>query len=153
METREKIADVLNDLIKINNDRIKGYQTAVEDTSWSDVDLKALFEFYVAQTKKFNRELSEAVAKYAGELPDKGTTTTGKLHRIWIDLKTTITGKDRQSILQECERGEDASKKAYNDALGEAIDFPTEVQQLIRNQADEQLQGHDKIRDLRDNES
>ncbi|WP_028297609.1 ferritin-like domain-containing protein [Olivibacter sitiensis] len=150
METVEKVADVLNDLIQINNDRIKGYQTALEDTEWTDADLKALFEYYVIQTKQFNKELSEAVAHYGHELPEEGTTAAGKLHRAWIDIKTTFTGKDRKAVLEECERGEDASKKAYRDALTEATSFPAEVQELLRKQADEQLKGHDKIRDLRD---
>lgn len=150
METTvEKVADVLNDLIQINNDRIKGYETALEDTEWTDADLKALFEYYVLQTKQFNKDLAESVAKYGHELPAEGTTAGGKLHRAWIDVKAVFTGKDRKAILEECERGEDASKKAYKEALEEAHGFPADVQDLLRKQADEQLKGHDRIRDLR----
>ncbi len=32
MENNEKIIDVLNDLVRINNDRIKGYEKAIEDS-------------------------------------------------------------------------------------------------------------------------
>jgi len=39
-----KIAiEVLNDLIKINNDRIAGYEKAAENVEKSDVMLKTLF--------------------------------------------------------------------------------------------------------------
>ena len=39
MANQDELAGVLNDLIKINNDRIEGYQRALEETKDTDVDL------------------------------------------------------------------------------------------------------------------
>jgi len=40
----------LNDLVKINNDRIAGYEKATDGTE--DEDLKILFAEYIEQSKK-----------------------------------------------------------------------------------------------------
>ncbi len=151
MAYNEKVAEILNDLIEINNDRIEGYTRASEQTELEDADLKALFTYYVQQTRGFNSELSAEVVKY-GEAPTEGTRNTGKLHRLWLDVKATFSGHDRKSILEECERGEDASKKAYENALEDAAELPADIVSLIRKQAHEQRQGHDKIKALRDSQ-
>ncbi len=49
----------LNDLVKINNDRISGYQKAAESTS--DDDLKRLFLDYIDDSKKYKSELSDHI--------------------------------------------------------------------------------------------
>lgn len=151
MSNSSKTAEVLNDLIEINNDRIEGYTRALEETKEEDADLKSLFEYYVQQTEGFNNELSAEVVKY-GETPEEGTRFSGKLHRLWLDVKATFSGQDRKSILEECERGEDASKKAYETALEDAAELPPDIVSLIRRQADKQLEGHDKIKLLRDSQ-
>ncbi|SEM63052.1 conserved hypothetical protein [bacterium A37T11] len=149
MTAISKTTEILNDLIEINNDRIEGYTRAIEDSEAIDVDLKTLFEYYIQQTKGFNRDLSAEVSKL-GEAPEEGTRMSGKLHRLWLDVKAKFTGSDRKSILEECERGEDASKEAYTEALADSEGLPEEIVKLISQQADKQREGHDKIKALRD---
>ncbi|MGJ1433158.1 ferritin-like domain-containing protein [Sphingobacterium spiritivorum] len=150
MTTENKTAEIVNDLIEINNDRIEGYTRALEDLKDEEnLDLRSLFEDYIQQTRQFNSELNPLVV-INGEEPTTGTRTSGKLHRLWLDVKATFSGHDRKSILEECERGEDASKKAYHEALREAPHLPINVVDVIRSQAEKQLQAHDRIRDLRD---
>ena len=43
MKDTEKIIDVLNDLIKINNDRIEGYEKAADNIDPEESTLKTLF--------------------------------------------------------------------------------------------------------------
>ena len=43
MEKNKNLIEVLNDLIQINNDRVKGYEKAAKDATSADVDLKAVF--------------------------------------------------------------------------------------------------------------
>jgi len=43
MERNEKTIGVLNDLIRINNDRIEGYERAVRETNEGDMDLRNIF--------------------------------------------------------------------------------------------------------------
>ena len=43
MTNNEQITELLNDLVKINNDRIEGYEKAADQTKASDIDLQAIF--------------------------------------------------------------------------------------------------------------
>ncbi|MDE1192966.1 MAG: PA2169 family four-helix-bundle protein [Arachidicoccus sp.] len=106
----------LNDLIKINNDRIVGYQKAIDELKDShDADLKTLFADVIHQSENFKKELQS----FADDTVDDETTMSGKLYRGWMDIKAVFTGHDRKAILSNCEGGEDAAKKAYQDALNE----------------------------------
>ncbi|MBE8723090.1 ferritin-like domain-containing protein [Sphingobacterium pedocola] len=151
MENRtEKTTEVLNDLIEINNDRIEGYAKAIEllDPA-GDIDLNSLFEKYRQQSQQFKSELTPLVFK-EGETPEEGTRVTGKLFRTWMDIKNTLAGNDRKSILESCERGEDAFKRVYENAWTDADGLDAEVLSIIRSQAELQLAAHDEIKALRD---
>ena len=41
--TTNETIEVLNDLVAINNDRIEGYEKAIQEAKESDSDLKSLF--------------------------------------------------------------------------------------------------------------
>jgi uncharacterized protein (TIGR02284 family) len=51
------------------------------------------------------------------------------------------------SILEECERGEDAAVARYRKALKQRL--PPAVRQLLQAQAQAAQRNHDQIRDLR----
>ena len=74
---------------------------------------------------------------------------SGTLHRAWIDVKSIFGGSDRASILSEAERGEDAIKKAYQDALNND-ELSGEVRETVSNQASGINAAHDQIKALRD---
>jgi uncharacterized protein (TIGR02284 family) len=141
--------ETLNDLILINNDRIKGYERAIKDSKSKYEDLNALFKEMISQSRKFNEALMNLV-RMAGFQPETEGSLSGKLHRTWMDIKTTFTGNSRKTLLIECERGEDASKEAYNEALREDNDLTDAQRELIATQAKEQNESHDKIKALRD---
>ena len=149
MQTNEKIVEVLNDLIEINNDRVRGYERALEDTKDLDVDLKSIFQSLANDSRKYAAELTQEVTKFGGEATTD-TTTSGKLYRAWIDVKATFTGHDRQSVLESCEYGEDAAQKAYNDALASDANMSTETRQLITNQQSTLRTAHNLIKKYRD---
>jgi uncharacterized protein (TIGR02284 family) len=151
METTEKSIEVLNDLIEINNDRIDGFSRASKDLGDGDSDLKALFEKFATDSRQNVQELSAAVGELGGEV-ETGNTATGTIHRAWLDVKATFSGHDRKSILEECERGEDAIKKAYRDALTEDNGLTAQHSQLIATQQILINEGHDSIKALRDSQ-
>src|SRR5690349_20921547 len=114
--TTDKIQSVINDLMIINNDRYEGYKTAAEETK--DVDLKAMFTRFSSQSKIFYSELSRLILDSKAPHKDE-TTMSGKLYRIWMDIKAAVTANNRKSILSSCEFGEDVALSAYKDALEE----------------------------------
>lgn len=149
MYTNEKTAEVLNDLIQINNDRIEGYQRAAKELKNEDADLQALFRQMEAESRSYVTDLRKHVVA-AGDDPAQGTTASGKIYRAWMDVKAAFTGKNRKAILASCEYGEDAAQKAYETALSTDAELPTEIRQLIMDQKTSLRRSHDQIKQLRD---
>ena len=146
MASLENSTGVIGDLIEINNDRVAGFEKAIEDINDENIDLKALFEEYAQQSRKNVQELS-ALAGSAPQLEDDNSVS-GTLHRAWIDIKSLFGGSDRAGILSEAERGEDAIKKAYKDALA-SQSLTSDALEVVSSQASGINAAHDKIKALR----
>ena len=149
MEKQDEIISVLNDLIRINNDRVVGYERAIKESKDSDVDLIAVFTKMADQSRKYVNELIQEVARLGGDAA-KDTTVSGKIYRLCMDMKAAITGKDRESILGSCEYGEDVAQRAYEAALESDAYMSTEIRQMISNQKSELKSAHDTIKGYRD---
>ena len=138
--------ETLNDLIRINNDRVAGYDKAALQTT--DEDLRVLFKDMSSQSQQFSAELSRFV-RSEGDEPTEGTTVSGKIYRAWMEVKASFGGDDRKGLLSSCEFGEDAAQKAYKSALAET-DLAPDVRTVVEKQKTELRQAHDKIKALRD---
>src|SRR4051812_42616289 len=86
----------INDLIKINNDRIAGYQKALEGTD--DEGLTLLFNEYIDQSKNYVNELRVYIHVLGGS-PADGTTLSGKFYHTWMDVKAAFINKDKHGVL------------------------------------------------------
>ena len=142
-------AEVMNDLILMNNDRIKGYQKTIKNLKEKDKDLQDVFSEIIEQTTEFNRQLSEQVTQMGAEA-ETHTSASGKMHLAWISLRATFTGHNRRALLAECERGEDALRQGYFEALNEDNDLSSYQWELISEQAAAMKLTHDRIKALRD---
>jgi len=147
METQKTdVINELNKLIVINNDRTEGYERASSETK--DSDLKTLFNKFASQSRKFHTELVSELSRAGGQ-PEKGTTTSGKFYRAWMDFKSAVSNKDRKAILSSCEFGEDVARDTYKDILKEP-GLPSSSQNIITSQFNEITRSHDEIKQLRD---
>jgi uncharacterized protein (TIGR02284 family) len=149
MERNEKTTDILNDLIRINNDRIVGYEKAIDELKDEDSDLRTLFHRYIQESKQYSQELNQEVSRLGGD-PADGTTNSGKIYRVWMDLKAVVTGHDRKTVLENCEFGEDAAQKAYDMALNDDTELDQPLRDLIVRQKTQLRVGHDEVKRLRD---
>jgi uncharacterized protein (TIGR02284 family) len=149
MEKNEKVVGVLNDLIRINHDRVVGYEKAIDELKDGDLDLKTLFNRYINESRQYAMELTTEVSRLGGD-PADGTTNSGKIYRVWMDLKAAVTGHDRETVLNNCEFGEDAAQKAYDMALNSEVEFETSLRDLIVRQKAALKVGHDEVKRLRD---
>jgi uncharacterized protein (TIGR02284 family) len=149
MERNDRAIEVLNDLIRINNDRVEGYEKAINKTKGTDVDLKAVFGNMAQESRKYANELTTQVRRLGGD-PASGTTASGKIYRVWMDVKSGMSSSDRKSVLEECEYGEDAAQKAYEKALEPDNDLPTDIRALIYDEKSNLKNSHDTIRNYRD---
>ncbi len=146
MQNNEELVDALNELVRINYDRVFGYERAIEDVEDVDVDLKAVFGKYADQSRKYVSYWQQTIRSMGGE-PVTDSTMRGKVFRVWMDFKATLTGKGRKSILDSCEFGEDAAQRAYQEALESDAHLPDNVRQMIAEQKAELKSAHDSIRD------
>lgn len=147
--SKESLAEVLNDLVQINNDRIAGYERAIKESKDLDVDLKTLFGEMVRESEQYKAELTEKLAAM-GEEATSDTTISGAVYRAWMDVKATFTGSSRKAILENCEFGEDAWRRAYEAALGSDAQMEPEIRQLITEQYSSEKKSHDLIKKYRD---
>src|SRR5690606_14808819 len=137
--------EALNDLIKINNDRMEGYQRAIDELQdGMDTDLKNLFSNMITESHEYKRQLEQLVMEYGGSTAE-GTTASGKLYRAWMDVRALFTGGDRKTVLSNCEAGEDAAQKAYQMALDDD-DVMVRTKELIRQQKAALKISHDQIK-------
>lgn len=88
------------------------------------------------------------VAAAAGVTEDVGGTTAGSVHRVWGDLKAKLGGGDH-TLLETAEQGEDAVKKAYQEAL-ESSDVTGPVRSVLQSQQASIQASHDRVKALRD---
>ncbi len=149
MQSNEATVEILNDLIKINNDRIEGYKRAINESKDLDVDLKAVFEGMIRESETYKAELNDKNVE-TGDVPEESTTSSGKIYRAWMDVKATFTGSDRKSILSSCEFGEDAWRRAYEQGINTTADIDPMVKALITEQYNAQKKSHDLIKKYRD---
>ena len=143
IDTKEVIS-TLNDLIETCKDGEKGFRVCAEDVSRPE--LKTLFNQRAGECAQSAQELQAIVIRLGGE-PEDSTSVAGDLHRRWVDLKSLITGKDDEAILNECERGEDVAKRSYHKALEKAL--PEDIRQVVQRHYDGVLRNHDQVKMLR----
>jgi uncharacterized protein (TIGR02284 family) len=139
----------LNDLIKINNDRIRGYEKAIENTDTLEAELRTLFSRMIEESYEYIRELSNEVTRLGGQ-PATETTVPGKIYHAWMDVKATFSGNDIKSMLAACEYGEDAAQKSYLEALDISTALTAEANELIKRQKSSLRASHDLVRQYRD---
>lgn len=107
-------ASTLNELLYFVNDRIEGYQRAVDESQ--DPQQRGYYKQLVSQSQRFANELNAHLRELGGGR-QTSTTVKGKLYRRWMDAKAAITGSDEKAILGANIYGEEWALKAYEDAL------------------------------------
>ena len=150
MEDTAKTLEMLNDLVLINNDRIEGFEKALKELkeSGEHTEFEPIFLKYIDDSRRYKMEIGTEIQALGKDI-EKGTSASGKLHRAWIAVKETFTGHDTHSLLEACEFGEDAIKKAYEDALTDDV-LPAYIIDMLDEQLQEILDAHDEIKSLRD---
>jgi len=136
---------LLKELVQTLKDGEKGYSEALTDVE--DQDLKEVFKHYAVQRDGYLTELEHQMHQLNIKV-EEDSSLTGTIHRAFINLKAAITSKNRESILNECERGEDYAVKAYQTAL-QAEGLPGQLKPILEKQYQGIQEAHDKIKSLR----
>lgn len=136
----------LNDLIETCRDGENGFRTAAE--SLKNGHARGMFDRYSRQRGEMARELEQQVGRLGGTAATSGSTS-GALHRGWMNIKSAVAGNDDAAIIAEAERGEDAAKSAFEKALA-SRSLPAGAHELVAQQAAIVRTTHDEVRALRD---
>ena len=142
--SNDDVISKLNGLIETCKDGQNGFKTASEGIERSE--LKTIFYEFSQQRSEFSGVLQELVRSLGGD-PEKSGSISAAIHRGWIDIKSAVTGKNEESILNECERGEDYAKEAYADAL--KANLPANIADVVSQQSHAILAAHNRIKSLR----
>ncbi|NNF00627.1 MAG: PA2169 family four-helix-bundle protein [Pyrinomonadaceae bacterium] len=143
--TKNEIISSLNNLIETCKDGQEGFRQASEGVE--DSDLKSIFSEYSLQRAQMAGELQQIVSGLGGE-PEDSSSLAGSIHRGWINIKSAVTGNDREAILNEAERGEDVAVSNYKDSL--EMNFPDNIMETVRQQYTKVQAAHDRVKSLRD---
>jgi len=127
----KKIENRLKDLVSKNEDAIKGFEKASENSK--EVGIKSYFERKVVDRMKFLRELRASVPELdLGRVEIEGSAA-GTLHRTWMDLKAFFAEDNDEAMLEEAVRGDKAAIDDYDKALAETM-MPHRLKEIIRAQ-------------------
>ncbi|SDZ04222.1 PA2169 family four-helix-bundle protein [Pseudomonas sp. NFIX28] len=146
-DINKKSISVLNDLIETCKDGQEGFKTCAEDIKHPE--LKSLFMRCSSECASAASELQASVRSLGGD-PETSTSVSGDLHRRWVDIKSLVTGKDEEAVLNEAERGEDHALKAYREALEEINEHNlVGIRDLVERQYHGVQRNHDQVKALR----
>ena len=135
---------VLNSLVETTLDSAEGYAEAAKDAK--SAQLVSLFEGRAGERRRAASTLQQCVRSLGGEPEDDGTVLASA-HRMFVNLRTSITSADNTAVVDEVERGEDHIKHKFEDAMNDnelsppAMSAITDVYTSVRS-------GHDQMRDL-----
>ena len=128
--TIKSAVEGLDHLIIIANDGKEGYAQAADIVAHPM--LKAIFLRYAAERTEFATQLS-ALVTAAGTQPETGTGPLGALHRVWVDIKSSLAANDDETTLKECIRGDETAVSAYETVLKEHA-LNSEQQNVVAQQ-------------------
>src|SRR5690349_16195446 len=124
---KEDVIDVLNTLIEVSKDGEFGFTTCAEYAR--SPALRTLLQRRADDCGEAARELQVAVQRHGGR-PQADGSMTGGLHRGWVAARTMLSAYRDETILEECERGEDLALRQYADAIANPL--PADLHAMLQ---------------------
>lgn len=116
MNTNSEIK-TLKTLSELQVDRTEGFQKAAEDVKNIDLDLNVLFAKMANNSLAYKTDLDKLLSTYGEPAEKFENSFLSDIHKTWIDIKSAISDKDRDTVLSSCEFGENVIIGAYEAAL------------------------------------
>lgn len=133
--------NVLNDLIEVTLDSVKGYEDAAGQAR--SETLKSMFTRRAAERRTVVNELQQMVRARGGS-PEDDSSILSKAHRMFLNLKNTVAGQDDKTVIEEVERGEDHLKDRWERALDNR-DLPADLHAALSRFFQSVKAGHDEV--------
>ncbi|PRY84627.1 PA2169 family four-helix-bundle protein [Mongoliibacter ruber] len=146
MQHSKKWAKILNDLVVINDDRIKEYNKAINSLEQSDEELKNLFTQKAFKSRNHITTLQAMIKTFGGKI-GSGASTRGKVFRTWMDVKSLFTVNENS--LDYCEVGVNDVVYAYRTALSIDGEMTSDLCNKLLSQMSSFKQDQSEIKALR----
>jgi uncharacterized protein (TIGR02284 family) len=127
VESKKTQIDALQELLEKNYDAEKGYKQLMSKSESEPIKKWLLTK--AVRRSQFATELDAQIRLLNGT-PIESGSVTGTMHRTWIDVKSALTSNTDLALVEECQRGEQASCDEYKDQLTE-INFDTKTTVLL----------------------
>lgn len=141
--------ETFNDLIRAHRDRIAEYKKAALSLKPQEAGLASIFAEIVKESEQCIADLNSRIVS-DGDIPQEHSSFEGKIYRAWMDLKVTFSSNPNYSLLDICEKGEDAMLKAYREALRHPGTLVPDDLKLLHEQQAVVKKTHDLIKQKRD---
>lgn len=128
MTGNEKLAEVLNDLVLINNDRIEAYEKATKNKDTVSHEYESLFKRMIGQSNEYRQELIDNIKHI--DPNTRGSIRPGNLYWRWMSAQYALSGKNTLSFSELCEL-ESAVQNAYEEAHNPEVYIPADTISLI----------------------
>lgn len=115
MKLTEDFAEVLEDLIKINRDRVEAYKRASYDTSVSD--LKDIFRQMADESRKNITDLTKEIMIINQHQEPMEIKDEDKIYADWKEIPLKFVHRDSNTFLNLCEFSESTIINAYQQAI------------------------------------
>ena len=145
MASNDDVIDTLNDLLETCRDGEYGFNTSAEHTK--SAEMKTMLMRHAGECREAGLELQTLIRQLGGEA-DEGGSVSGALHRGWVSIRSVLTGHSDQSMLDECERGEDSAVASYRKARKQKL--PASIRTVVERQAQGAQRNHDQVKAMRD---
>jgi conserved hypothetical protein len=135
----------LNSLIEITLDSADGYAEAAKDAK--SALLISLFTSRATERSATAFTLQKCVRTIGGKPEDDGTVLASA-HRVFVNLRASLTSNNNTAVVDEVERGEDHIKAKFENAMKDTRISPAIMSAIamayisVRN-------GHNQMRDLK----
>lgn len=133
MQQYAELVDLLNDLIRINIDRVKELRKRLKDVA-KDSQLVPLFKKFIEESYEFKAQLVREVLKKGGEVINKISGNTGRIYHSWIEFKNWLSQKKDVSVLERVKYNTMAALKVYKEAVFMIANIPADALDLIATQ-------------------
>jgi uncharacterized protein (TIGR02284 family) len=143
MSYRYTIA-TLTELLTVTRDGGLGFSLCAEHAR-SDT-LRKMLATRARRNITMGTELSELIAQLGGD-PAVRSRIVGATRRGWVNVHAALERNTDESLVAECEHGEDHALEVYRNALDDHL--PEFVRALILRQFEDMMSDHDQIRFLR----
>jgi uncharacterized protein (TIGR02284 family) len=142
-------AATLDELLYFVNDRIKGYQRAVEESE--DAQLRGYYKQLVSQSQQFATDLNTHLTREGGER-EESTTLKGKVYRAFMEAQAAVTGHSEKSLLAFNIHGETWALKAYKEALADQT-LTGPIRQSVERQYQLSQQTYERLKKLEEKQA